>query len=288
MSLDFWKTTCTKAFNNDAEANDFVLFIEGCRTQQASNGVYTWKTTRTDYEHQLQQLGCQPVLDKPSTWMLPSEALIALNETKRAARTEWHTQRQLTLKKHLDETLALINSPLDINYDQRLALVRQFMKNHETDLGAVPFLRGLVGFLKYQLRDKLIVAEWTMSEYVLTQNNEDAMESYIRLLRGVLGFQLVYKDEDEDEEDRLAINMDNNTPKEQNETDLIVWRMNPDFDNQFIQAILNCLPKEHNTTTGGYHQSTALIRRNKPSHTNLIQWIYNLLTHCLSFLHNNK
>ncbi|CAO3629503.1 unnamed protein product [Mucor hiemalis] len=117
-----------------------------------------------------------------------------------------------------------------------------------------------------------------MSEYVLTQNNEDAMESYIRLLRGVLGFQLVYKD-DEDE-NRLAIDMDN-TPKEQSESDLI-WRMNPNFDNQFIQDILSCLPKEHNTT--GY-QSSALIPRNQPSHTNLIQWIYDLFTHCLSFLH---
>lgn len=281
MSLDFWRTTCTKAFNNDAEANDFVLFVEGCRTQQASNGVYTWTTTRPDYEQQLQQLGCQPVEGVSSTWMLPSEALIALNETKRTARTEWHTQRQLTLKKHLDETLALINSPLDINNDQRLALVRQFMKNHETDLGTVPFLRGLVGFLKYQLHDKRIVAEWTMSEYVLTQNNEDAMESYIRLLRGVLGFQLVYKDDEEDE-DRLAIDMDN-TPKEQGKEADLIWRMNPDLDNQFIQEILSCLPKEHNTT--GYHQSTALIPRNQPPHTNLIQWIYDLLTQCLSFLH---
>ncbi|CAO3629499.1 unnamed protein product [Mucor hiemalis] len=90
-----------------------------------------WTTTRSDYELQLRQLGCQPLEGANSTWTLPSEALTALNETKRNARSEWHTQRQFTLKKHLDETLELINSPLDITNEQRLALTRQFMKNHE-------------------------------------------------------------------------------------------------------------------------------------------------------------
>lgn len=273
---DYWHDICIKAFNSDPKANDFVLFVEGCKTQQANNGVYTWVTSRQDYKDQLRQLDCQPLVDDDTTWTLPTETLSLFAETKRKARSDWHTHRQITLKNHLNETLTNINSPLNITNDQRLALVKEFARNHETDLGSVPFLRGLVGFLQYQLREKHYVAEWKMSEYVLTQNNEDGIESYVRLLKGVLGMQLLYQDDDQS--DRIVIDIDNTNQQEETE---LTWRISPDFDNHLIQDILKYLPKEHNST--GYQISD--IERIQSSHQNILQWIYEILSHCLSFLH---
>lgn len=285
-SLEYWHDVCVKAFNNDAEANDFVLFVEGCKAQQVDNGVYIWVTTRQDYKDQLKQVGCQPAsTDDDTTWALPAETLSAFAETKRKARSEWHTQRQVTSKKHLDETLTLINSPLDINNEQRLALVREFARNHVTDLGSVPFLRGLVGFLHFQLRDKYQMAEWKMSEYILTQNNEDAIEPYIRLLRGVLGFQLKYQDDDDDDDSgRVAIDMDNGngTAQQQQEPEL-TWRMNPDIDNRFIYDMLKCLPHDRNST--GYQITNLPRNQSTVQHQNIFQWLVDIITHCLSFLH---
>ena len=272
MALELWEDLCKRAFNDDTEANDFVLFIEGCKVQQADTCI--WTTDKPQYVQWLQQLGCQSTTD--CTFTLSDEAVMELNKTKREARSAWHRERQITLKKHLDDTLVLVNAPLDITNEHRLALIKEFIKSHETDLGSVPFLRGLVGFLRFQLRDSRYVAEWKMNEYILTQNNEDAIESYIRLLRGILGLQLVYQDDEDDHSDRIAIDMADK------EEPVLLWRMNPHLDDHFIHQVLKCLPKEHNTTQ---YQFSPLIERTQPTHTNLIQWIYQMITHCLSFLH---
>lgn len=272
-ALEYWYELCFRAFNNDKKANDFVLFLEGCKTKPPTNGLYCWETTELEFQQHLKALGCEPL---DNVWTLPIEKLSVLSKHKSQARSQWHIQRQEQLKAHLSKTLSSITTPLDITDQQRIALVKEFVQVHQTDVGSVPFLRGLVGCLKYQLQNKYQVIEWKLSEYVLTQNDEEAMESYVRLLRGVLGFQLLYQDDTDDDSDKVIINI-NQQPLES----VLIWQMNPNLENGFIQSVLKCLPKEHNLND--YQVSNT--KRNITEPQTIFQWFYTVFSQCLSFLH---
>ncbi|KAI9483754.1 MAG: hypothetical protein EXX96DRAFT_559586 [Benjaminiella poitrasii] len=282
-AIQFWDDICIKAFNNDPSANDFVLFFEGCKTvQQNDNSIYVWKTAHKDYQHNLEQLGCtlQTTNDIEPLFALPSDALSELLSQKGKTRADWHRNRQRALKEHLDYLLQQPMPPLTLNNEHRVVLVKEFAQTYGSDLVSVPFLRGLAGLLKYQLKHRQCVAEWAMSEYILTQNNEDAMDAYVRLLRGVLGMQSVYQD---DQDDTVAIAMDE--PSQPSEP-VLTWRMSPDMDNRLIQDIVRCLPNISDVQQHGY-KTTDIPRKQSLSseHKSLFQWIYDILSHCLSFLH---
>lgn len=274
---EFWHNLCVNAFNDNTLANDFILFFDGCKTTLPDSS-FSWKTSSPDYQYNLQQLGCHQL--ENDTFTLPSETMSIFMSEKRKARSEWHVKRQMELKQHLQVTLKNIStSPLDLNNDQKIALVKEFTSIHETDLGSVPFLRRLAGVLRYQIQHKHNVVEWKMSEYILTQNNEEAMESYVRLLRGVLGMQLVYQDDDEHNNDTVAIDMDNNKATDPE----LIWRMSPDIDIDLLQSILKYLPKQEQTFED--YKVTDIPRNQIHKHKNIFQWIYDILGHCLSFLH---
>lgn len=269
------------AFNNNTLANDFILFFDGCKTAMPE-GRYSWNTSNPDYQYNLQQLSCVQ-LDN-DTFTLPVETVNTFISEKRKTRSEWHTKRQMELKQHLQQTLKNVStSPLDLNDDQKMALVKEFVSIHETDLGSVPFLSRLAGFLRYQIQHKHNVVEWRMSEYILTQNDEEAMESYIRLLRGVLGMQLVYQDDDnEHSNNTVAIDMHSNANKAATDPELI-WRMSPDIDIHLLQNILKYMPKKAQTFED--YTATDIPRTAFHEHRNILQWIFDILGHCLSFLH---
>lgn len=269
-STQFWETICIQAFNNDADSSNFILFFEGCKNLTQDEQAYFWKTH--EYQDGFEKLGC--LLQDNNAFLLSLSDYATLSLIKSQARTQWHSNRQIELKQHLDRALNAISPlPLDITVEQRLALVREFMLNHETDVGSIPFVRGVVGFLKYQLQQRQFLVDWEMSEYVLTQNNEDAIDSYIRLLRGVLGLQLVYKDQET--KDETVIHM---------QPPVLVWRMNYDIDNSFIYQCLACLNKNPQTTTPFTdYKVTDIPRKQK----NLIDWIYEILNQ-LSTLLNMK
>lgn len=278
---EFWSNLCMNAFNNNTLANDFILFFDGCKTAMPE-GRYSWKTSNPDYQYNLQQLSCVQ-LDN-DTFTLPVETVNTFISEKRKTRSEWHTKRQMELKQHLQQTLKNVStSPLDLNDDQKMALVKEFVSIHETDLGSVPFLSRLAGFLRYQIQHKHNVVEWRMSEYILTQNDEEAMESYIRLLRGVLGMQLVYQDDDnEHSNNTVAIDMHSNANKAATDPELI-WRMSPDIDIHLLQNILKYMPKKAQTFED--YTATDIPRTAFHEHRNILQWIFDILGHCLSFLH---
>ncbi|ORE07405.1 hypothetical protein BCV72DRAFT_186655, partial [Rhizopus microsporus var. microsporus] len=121
-----WRELCINAFNNQTEANDFVLFVEGCKT--ATDNGYAWTTQRPDYQQLLCNIGCSNGAEH--TFTLPSETFAQLAQIKREARTEWHRRRQEELKTHLKKTLAEIHPLSDLTQTQRLALIKEFVNAH--------------------------------------------------------------------------------------------------------------------------------------------------------------
>ncbi|CAO3689197.1 unnamed protein product [Rhizopus microsporus] len=246
-----WQELCIHAFDNQTEANDFVLFVEGCKT--ATDNGYVWTTQRPNYQQLLCNIGCSN--DTQHSFTLPSETFARLAQIKREARTEWHRRRQEELKTHLKKTLVEIHPLSDLTQTQQLTLIKD----------------GLRGFLKYQLAHKDRLAEWSLSEYVLTQNSEEATEAYVRLLKGILCMQLVYQDEVETNES-IAIDI------EHQET--LLWRMNPDLSNSAIRDILHSLPSSSVDNTS--YRLSDIPRQQKEQ--SVLDWIIQWLTHCLSFL----
>ncbi|KAI7904130.1 uncharacterized protein BX663DRAFT_451708 [Cokeromyces recurvatus] len=283
-SIQFWNDICTKAFNNDPDANDFVLFFEGCKIPQHDDTgliLYSWTTLREDYQQKLQQLGCAIQQSKPDElqFTLSSEELTLLFNEKSKIRTKWHSNRQKALKEHLNKLLQQPLTLLTLNSKHRLALVKQFVEDYGSDLGSVPFLRGLTGLLKYQLEHPQSIAEWSMNEFLLTQNNEDAMDAYIRLLRGVLCMQNIYQD---DINDTVAIDID--TVCEQPES-ILIWRMSPELDDKLIRDILKSLPNIKDVQKHGYKVTDIPRKQSTSEHQTLFQWVYEIFSYCLSFLH---
>lgn len=227
-SLQFWESTCTRAFNNDAQSSHFILFFESCKSLSPDKQTYLWNTR--EYRDELEQLGC--FSQDNSLFSLSIHDYAVLTRIKSQARSQWHRKRQIELQRHLRKALQSPVPLLDITVLQRLALVQAFMSNHEGDVGSVPFIRGLAGLFSYQLQQHRFLVEWEMSEYVLTQNNEDAIDAYIRLLRGVLGLRLVNTIKDEAIVSQEAI---------------YVWRTNPVItDHAFLKRCLTCLNQPPN------------------------------------------
>lgn len=274
LNIQFWKEQCESAFSGNTRSNDFILFFEGCKTLSENGLDYTWNTDNFDTE--FQQLMQQD--SSKGTWQLPVSEYTTLANLKNDMRTQWHSQRQQQLRQHLKQLLNQIQPLLDLSPEQRLSQLRSFLTDYATDLGAIPFIRGLVGFFRYQLQHPSSLVDWQMSEYVLSQNNEEAMTSYVHLLGGVLGLQLVYQD---NEENTLVI------PMEPSQDDVYyTWRMNPDFDNAFIEQALSSFTKQQRqeaTNTSNYRMTD--IPRKAQEHQSLFQWLYHLVCQCLSFFH---
>ncbi|KAI9256411.1 hypothetical protein EDC94DRAFT_616390 [Helicostylum pulchrum] len=244
------------------------MFIDQCKSIPNVTR-YIFETANPEFQQHLEQLQFERL--DGNKWTLSLEKLNTLAVIKKDARSDWHKKRHDELKEHLTKTLSNIAKPLDITDKQRLVLVQEFMRRHRKDVGSVPFIGALVGCLKYQLQNKHQVVEWRMNESVLTQNNEEPMEDYVRLLTGVLGFQLLYRDDADDDSDNIIIDIDDEP--------VHIWRMNPNLDNQFIRSALKCLPSQHNLID---YQLSSVER--KPPQT-IFQWICSAFTHCLSFLH---
>ncbi|CAO3587906.1 unnamed protein product [Absidia cylindrospora] len=180
---------------------------------------------------------------------------------------EWHGALQQRLAQHLKETLDRIQEPLVLTHGQRLVLLREFARNHVKDVGSIPFLRGLVGCLRSQLYKRSFV-HWQVADYVVTQNGEDAMMDYIRLVRGVLGLTLVARKDGtqagtnaiSNSNDMMAVNMTETTSSFESPQTIthvvtaaalavdddhyMIWRMNPALSDQDLTDFLECLPRQ--------------------------------------------
>ncbi|CAO3624833.1 unnamed protein product [Cunninghamella echinulata] len=260
--MDIWKDLCMRAFDSNQKANDVILYIEGCGQLKQDEYIVKLTQHHDNYETLHQTLVTLGFKEKAYEYTLPSETWSTFIDIKRKSRMEWHTLLQVRLSKQLQEALGRIQEPLLLTSTQRLVLVQEFIRNHATDVGSVPFLRGLVGCLRFQLYKTQLV-EWQIEDYILTQNGEEAILDYIRLIRGVLGLQLL--DQDKLCNDTIAINIP--TPsssqsinKNDHQTTYLTWRMNANLSDQDLIDILDCLPRQQSTL--GYSLST----NQRPTH----------------------
>ncbi|KAI9266826.1 hypothetical protein BDA99DRAFT_506772 [Phascolomyces articulosus] len=293
--MDIWEELCIKGFNGDEEANHFILFLEGCG-QLKNNGFTVVATSLKDQERSyLDQLGFVQQQENDQEYSLPGNQWSLFLETRRNARVRWHEQRQLELRQQLNDTLKHVQAlGTGVNEKQRLALVKEFAHRFANDVGCIPFMRGLVGFLRYQLF-KHALTEWECYDYVLTQNGTDVMIEYVRLLQGVLGLELVSKQQQQGQEgdDNVAITMDGTRQQQQQDTEdqILIWRMNDQLTDQALSDILSVLPREQ--AVQGYrlsninrsHQvklSPLIIGLHHPQF--FVQWIRQFLLQCFSFI----
>lgn len=286
-SLATWRRLCFQAFDNDETANHLILFLEGCGKMTPEG--YIVKETG-DRASTLKELGFTPL--ENGDYVLSADRWSAFLESKRQARIEWHEQQQKRVKEKLAETLDAVWPLQGLDASQRRALVSEYANRLATNVGSIPFLRGLVGFIRYQLF-KEHVAEWHASEFIFTQSSDDAMEAYIRLLKGVLGAELVQDASMHKPQDSVEINMDattNNTSTTASDA-VLVWRMNGALSDHELSDVLSELPREQ-----GSRQDYRLSDKRRQSHRftspvdpfYIFHCIKQMLRHCLAILPFSK
>ncbi|KAI9304464.1 hypothetical protein BJ944DRAFT_266793 [Cunninghamella echinulata] len=282
--MDIWKDLCLRAFDGEQKANDAILYIEGCGQLKQDEYMVKLPQHHDNYETLHQTLVSLGFKEKAYEYTLPGEAWSSFIDIKRKSRMEWHAHLQIRLFKQLQEALGRIQEPLLLTSAQRLVLIQEFIRNHATDVGSVPFLRGLVGCLRFQLYKTQLV-EWQVEDYILTQNGEEAILDYIRLIRGVLGLQLL--DQDKLNNDSVAINIPIPSPsqsinKNDHQTTYLTWRMNANLSDQDLIDILDCLPRQQSTL--GYSLSTNQrpTRALLPS-SPLLRWLVIFIRRYLKF-----
>ena len=286
--MDIWESLCIKGFNGDQEANDLILFLESCGRLVPSGFSVIASSLNETNRSLLDQLGFVQQQGNDNEYILHGDQWSSFLEIKRNARVAWHEQRQRELRQQLNDTLKQVQPLAGINDQQRLALVKEFAHRFANDVGVIPFKRGLVGLLRYQLF-KYHLAEWECYEYVLTQNGNDVMMEYVRLLQGVLGFQLVSKHRQNQEQDSVAISIQQQGQDDDEE--ILIWRTSDQLNDHIIADILNVLPREQ--AVQGYrlsnisrpHQvklSPFIIGLHHPQF--FVQWVRQFVSHCFSFI----
>ncbi|KAG1441832.1 hypothetical protein G6F56_011315 [Rhizopus delemar] len=234
-----WYDLCTRAFDNETIANDFVLFVESCKLPKPDG--FVWTTDQVNYQSYLEQMGCKLT---PEGFYLSNSELAHLSEVKKRARQDWQTRLQQELKACLTHALEQAQ-PGSFSHTERLSQLKTFIA--QTDLGSVPIVSGLKGFLNYQLTHKDRLAEWSLSEYAFTQNGKEHIQPYVNLLKNTFDF------------------------KQSQTEDELVWRMNPNLENSELYQLLACIPG-HTATT--HYRQTETIRFHKQG---ILDWFYILL-----------
>ncbi|KAI8370375.1 uncharacterized protein BYT42DRAFT_582160 [Radiomyces spectabilis] len=273
--MDQWRSLVDKGFDNDTFASDFILFLEGCG--RITPEGYSVTCTNNAYEPLLYDLNFSRVADH--TFVLNLTQWQEYINVKNTARREWHAQQQMRSRQQLNVVLTETQPIPNLSEHQRLQLVKEFAQRHEINVGSVPFVRGLVGFLQYQLF-KGQLAEWRVSEYVLTQNGENNLKDYVNLLRGVLGLEVIYRDDD-----NVAITMDVDNNGDAGEQ-YIVWRMNSWLSDDQLSQILRRFPRQTQSpdayNLSEFHRDDAFISQSN-SHS-IWHWIRSMVHYCISIL----
>ncbi|KAI8074653.1 hypothetical protein BC940DRAFT_288766 [Gongronella butleri] len=279
--MDAWRALCYRAFDDEKAATDLVLFLEGCGRVRDEDGVYEW-TSGTHEASTLLTLGLR--LKGGNVFELDGATWDAYVAAKRDTRRQWHEDKHRRLTEQLHALLASVQ-PLNDREAGLLAL-EQFSKAHATNLGTVPLMRALVGAIQFQ-RYKAHVIDWTMDDAMLTQNG-DAMEDYVRLLKGTLGLTLVQAPP---AADQTAIRMpddDNSDFKsavamETPESSRLVWRWNSQWTDADLSAMLR-LVRHWRPSPSGYYQLTSVARPSTallPSNP-VVRWALLFLRGCFA------
>ncbi|KAI8093485.1 uncharacterized protein BX664DRAFT_329820 [Halteromyces radiatus] len=305
--MDVWNKLCMQAFDGDQQADEFILLIQQCGKTSLEDLSFQVKieSCNEKQEQLLLSLGFTPIDEQ--IYSITGEQWKAFGEAKRLQRKKWHEALQKRLEQHLREALDRIQQPLTLTHVQRLVLVREFSRNHIKDPGSVPFLRGLVGCLRAQLYKRKLV-DWQVTEYVMTQNGEEPMMDYIRLIRGVLGMKLVFRKHGSQIDDSLehlekiprngmvTLDMTATSHFEPSHTtapvitaaaaatdddNYMIWRMNPDLSDEQLADILESLPRQQcnqNYPLSQVTRSTSALLPSSP----ILRWLTKVIRRCLS------
>ncbi|ORX49810.1 hypothetical protein DM01DRAFT_1308645 [Hesseltinella vesiculosa] len=272
--MEAWEALVAKAFDGDSDANDVVLFIEGCGQTTTDGYTVTLNEASSDRAITLTQLGFTKVdHEQKQQYVLPSATWAALVDGKRLARTQWHKRKQQQLIQTLHDALAAtdgLQSSEPLDNTERVARVKAFMQQHATNVGSIPFLRGLVGFLTFQLY-KPRLAQWHMDTSVLTQNGPETIVQYVLLLKTVLGFRV-----EASPMDAAVISM---TDEPQQDTPDLVWRMNASLTDESLLQLLRQLPSaqtSHPFTLTACARSSSAMLPSSP----LLRWILLVFRRC--------
>ncbi|KAI9265622.1 hypothetical protein BY458DRAFT_422702, partial [Sporodiniella umbellata] len=117
---EVWYDLCTRAFDNDSIANDFVLFVESCKLPKADS--FVWRTEEAEYQQYFRHMGCT---ESSEGFSLSSTQLAHLMTIKRKARTDWQTRLQEELKSRLKQTLVQETAQV-LSPSERLAKIKAF------------------------------------------------------------------------------------------------------------------------------------------------------------------
>ncbi|KAG2194143.1 hypothetical protein INT47_004213 [Mucor saturninus] len=241
-----------------------------------SNNNVIYKNIPQEYKDDFLRLGFQPTTNDDSTWTLPHEVYDQFNEMFRKARDDFHFQAQLRFIKHMEQLLSTVKEPLNITHGQRLMLFKEYFRNPRSGSPVFLMLQHLYSFFTLQLKEKEYLVEWKLGHYSLYAGEEEFMDDTVRLLIGVLGLQKVYRDD----VDTVAITMVH-TDKRYVEPKLEL-RMNPEFTNQMISDFIKCIPSEYRKIDFVGKEVSDVKRMPQPK-TTIFQWIYQMLSQCLSF-----
>jgi hypothetical protein len=268
------------AYNSHKPYYEFLAFFqEGIR----DGDRVIWKTDRTDYRDNLLNLGCQvTTIDSKTVFTLSVKDYVRVDDEKSRARRVWHYNRQVYLRNYMIDSLNnSYTQPLDISYREKVALIHKYAKRHRDEDGSRAMHRGLAGFIQYQLAHPNRGVDWKMYACYMIETHDEASvcRDYLQLMRGVLGMQLVFRDDDVQ---TVVIDMENNITKPREPCDFVlVWRMNPEVDIQLLKETLKVIPKQFREILTPEEYKVTEIPTAHKEQGNVL---FHCLDQCLSFL----
>lgn len=235
----------TIAFNGHKPYNEFIgFFQEACPNKGCSAII---ETDRTDYQSHLRNLGCQVTVtpEGKTVFTLTNKGYHELMEEFSESRRLWHYNRQVYLRNYLIEALNKeYIQPLDISYSEKTKIIRKYGKRHRDDGGSYPMQTHLARFIEYQLAHPDRLVEWKMYGCMLIETHKQASvcKDFLQLMRGILGIELVFRDDDV----QTVVDIETNVTKPREPCDFIlVWRMNPNVDFKLLRDTLKVIPKQY-------------------------------------------
>jgi hypothetical protein len=272
----------TISFNGHKPYHEFMDFF--LRKGIKVGGLVAWDTAHSDNQENLLKLGCQTTttLANNIIYTLPQKNYDKLHDEYKRARTMWHHTRQVYLRHYLIDALNNeYTQLLDISYREKVALIHEYGKKYKNDAGAWPMYVGLSGFILTQLAHPDQVVDWKMYACALIETFGEASEckNNLKIMRGVFGMQLVFRDDDVE---TVVTDIENNITKAREPCGFIlVWRMNPEIDLRLLREFLKIVPKSFRRIANPEEYTLTEIPMNSKEQSSSL---FNCLDQCLSFM----
>lgn len=272
-----------EGFGKSLELLEFAQMVlhQTSPAEYDNNNNVVYRNVQEQYKNKLLRLGFQPTTDDDSTWTLSMSHFNSFSKMFIKARTDCHYDSQVAFIKHTKEVIGIVNTPLNITHEQRLILFKEYIHSTSENNGSLVLCQKLYTLFKLQLKEKQYLIEWKLGYYTLYHGGDlEFIDQTVRLLKGVLGMPTVYRDDDDHQ---VVVEMEHTDPRY--EEPILHLRMNPELNDQMISDFIKCIPSKYRNFLNNDMQVSDVKRlaQSKPS---IFQWIYQILSHYLSFLQN--